>query len=285
MAGSDRRKIRNAAGRRVADRRAVAGPVAALPLPRRARRHADRIAFVQRLEPSARQHEDVDTNRLIARLQAGEDGAAEEIYLRYFDRVYGYTRAILRDQHEAEDVTQQVFFETLRGLPRFEIRAGQPFRAWLFWLARNRVLDALRRRSRLDVESPAHIQTRREIRPEAEERSGVEWISDGEIAAQVERLPARQRQVLVLRYLIGMTTEEIAVALGSSSTAVRVLQHRALRTLERQIAPASAAREAGRIPMLVRIRPASVARGRRFALAGFGLAPTQRLAASRWRRR
>lgn len=85
----ERRVIRARAGRRVADRRATA-VVVDLPveLPRRARAQADRLVFVERLEPPTDQLEDADSARLVARFQAGDSDAFADLYLRYFDRVY-----------------------------------------------------------------------------------------------------------------------------------------------------------------------------------------------------
>jgi RNA polymerase sigma-70 factor (ECF subfamily) len=285
-ARAERRRVRHTAGRRIAERRSVAALVTAPELPDAAQPHADQIVFLQRFQRTGSRMDDIATNRLVARVQAGDPTAIDEIYLRYFDQVYGYSRAMLRDAHEAEDVTQQVFVETLRRLPQFEIRSDQPFRAWLFWLARNRVRDVLRKRSRLDVEEPATLESLRNDEAASHEGFGLDWISDAETAKSVERLPIGQRQVLVLRYLVGMSTEEIAIALERSPTAVRILQHRALRTLERQLeGDRQPSRTADRAAMLIRVRPATVARARRFALVGFGMTPLQQAATGRqqWR--
>jgi RNA polymerase sigma-70 factor (ECF subfamily) len=247
-----------------------------LHLPGQVERVADQLEFIRLIEPTARQLEDVEVNRLVARYQTGERAIIDELYRRYFDRVCGYARSVLKDDYEAEDIAQQVFIEVMDGLPRFEIRPSQPFRAWMFWLARNRVRDVMRKRARLEIEPPTAIQTRREMRPSIVEQCQADWIADGELAELVAGLPVGQRQVLVRRYLADESTEEISSALDRSPTAVRILQHRALRTLANQIGPRrqSSVRE----PMVVRIRPATVARGRRFALMGFGLAQTSRYA-------
>jgi iron uptake system EfeUOB component EfeO/EfeM len=129
--------VRNKAGRRVGPRRAPTMAIDALPLPRKARAHAKRIVFVERVEPSAEHMADLDSARIVTRFQSGDADAFTALYMRYFDRVYSYLRVLFReDSHEAEDLTQQVFVRAFEALPRYE-RRSQPFRAWLFTIARN----------------------------------------------------------------------------------------------------------------------------------------------------
>lgn len=266
-AGGERRQIRGPSGRRVGERRAALVPVEARPLPRRARRHAERLTFVGRLEPSTQHAEDLDTARLVARFQAGERDAFTTLYTRYFDRVYGYLRVALRDQHEAEDVTQQVFLSVLESLAEYERRRA-PFRAWLFTLVRNRAVDHLRRQGRVELNASAELERRREP-PGAEEpfANGLDWISDRELMLFVERLPVAQRQVLVLRYILDLTHAEIATVLGRTPTDVRTLQHRALRFLRERLSAVRYPQSRRRARMRVYRRQAPVLRMRRFSLS------------------
>ncbi|HEX2015391.1 MAG TPA: hypothetical protein VGN69_01765, partial [Solirubrobacteraceae bacterium] len=86
----DRRRIRAQDGRRAGERRAALLDVDPLPLPRKASHFAARLKFFERLEPSGQQREDLDTARLVARIQSGESDSFPLLYLRYFDRVYTY---------------------------------------------------------------------------------------------------------------------------------------------------------------------------------------------------
>jgi hypothetical protein len=130
--------------------------VAGRELPRKARDHAEQIVFFERLEPSTQALEDIDTARLVARVQAGSHAEFATLYARYFDRVYGYLRVALRDQDEAEDAAQQVFLKVFERVHSYR-RQRQPFRAWLFVIVRNQAPDVLRLRARVDVREPDEL--------------------------------------------------------------------------------------------------------------------------------
>jgi RNA polymerase sigma-70 factor, ECF subfamily len=190
-----------------------------------------------------------------------------QLYMRYFDGVYGYARLALRDSHEAEDVAQQVFVNVFQALPRYELRKTQPFRAWLFRIARNAVVDSMRRQQRFTVEDPARIDLRRDAPVSEQARSALAWLSDGDMALFVERLPDAQRDLIVLRFMLDLRTDEIATILDRSPKAVRKLQERALRNLEeRLVAVGRRPPSERRSSMLVRVKPAPVLAARRFSV-------------------
>jgi RNA polymerase sigma-70 factor (ECF subfamily) len=268
-AGGERRLIRSASGRRIAERRALTAPAAVPPpLPRKAARHAAELVFLERLEPSSQAKRDADSKRLVTRYQAGDEAVFGELYLRYFNPVYTYARVALRDHHEAEDVTQQVFIRVLSALGRFQLRPNVPFRGWLFAIARNVIVDAVRQQHGLLLEPPETVEAILDHAPPGQDTAEtLGWLSDREIAMFVERLPLAQRQVLVLRFMLGLSGEEIAQALGRTHMAVRKLQQRALRQLEQRLAAVGrTSSEHRRIPMRVRMKPLTVMARRRFAL-------------------
>jgi RNA polymerase sigma-70 factor (ECF subfamily) len=240
-------------------------------LPRSARRYAERLVFVERIEPSEEILLDLDTSRLVTRFQAGERDAFGEIYLRYFDRVYSYMRVLFRqDRHEAEDLTQQVFARALEALPRYE-RRPQPFRAWLFTIARNQALTQLERLSHSHVVEPAEMARRNTATYEDERQiEALDWLTDRELVMFVERLPVAQRQVLVLRYMLDLPTSEISRILELSADHVRTLEHRALRFLQARLRAIGRGPQPSveRRPMDIRgrVKWLPVARQRRYAL-------------------
>ncbi|MDX6651684.1 MAG: hypothetical protein QOJ38_465 [Solirubrobacterales bacterium] len=225
------------------------------------------VGFVERLASTAEQLEDQDTARLVIAFQSGDGAAFTALYQRYFDRVYGYLRVLLNDTHRAEDVAQQVFMQVFEALPAYERRAA-PFRAWLFTVVRNAALMVVRKKES-DLLEPAEIDRRLEASADdGTDLSMLDWITDRDLTMFVERLPIAQRQVLLLRYLLDLPGAEIARVLERSPEDVRILQHRALRFLEKRLS--AVGRGPGRLKRATGIREcprqAIVLRSRRFAL-------------------
>jgi RNA polymerase sigma factor (sigma-70 family) len=264
--GAERRRVRSDEGRRVGERRALTMPVTAPPIPPELKAFRERLTFVQRLVPTGQRCEDAELARLVLRFQAGDRKCFEELYLRTFSPLYSYLRLLLKDAHEAEDATQHVMINAMQALPRFQLRAGTPFRGWLFRIARNEALTRLKRRSRFDLEEPERMAALQESSAMASPQH-LEWLTDAELMRFVERLPLAQRQAIALRYMLDLSSEEIGTVLDRSAGAVRHLEMRALQTLEERL------RSIGRRPlreerpnMLARVRRAPVLRARRFVL-------------------
>jgi RNA polymerase sigma-70 factor (ECF subfamily) len=255
-------------GWRGVERRAEAVDVAPPELPRKVRRHAERLKFFGSRE-SVKRANGAETDRLIVRYQGGDQSALVELYQGYFDPVYAYCRFALRDPQEAEDLAQQVFIKVLQALPGYQVRPGQPFSAWLITITRNTVLDWHRRQGRLQLESPERIEGRREHSSPEQARSLLTWIKDADLDFFIERLPQAQRDVVVLRYLFGFENAEIARIIDRSERAVWDLHSRALTGLEQRLsAVGSKRRRSHRTPTLIRIKRAPVLSARRFVLAG-----------------
>jgi RNA polymerase sigma-70 factor, ECF subfamily len=179
-----------------------------------------------------RHSETVRDPDLDAVLAAQADRAAFAVlYRRYLDRVYGYCFYLLGDHHDAEDVTERTFLAALSAIDRFR-DSGSTFRAWLFRIAHNQLANALRGRARRGTTSLDAIAD-----PPAVEDDPAHAIDRADEARRVRRalatLPDDRRQVLVLRFVDGLSAREIGEVLARSEGAVRVLQHRALRDLER----------------------------------------------------
>lgn len=163
-----------------------------------------------------------------------ERAAFATLYRRYLDRVYGYCFYQLGDHHDAEDATERTFMAALRGLDGFEDR-GSTFRAWLFRIARNTVANAHRSRRRRRTE-PLPDSFERPA-PNADP-AGLVALADELHAVRhaIAEMPDDRRQVIVLRFVDGLSTAEVAEVLDRSPGAVRVLLHRALRDLAARLA-------------------------------------------------
>lgn len=168
-------------------------------------------------------------------LAAQRDRAAfGVIYRRYLDRVYGYCFHLLGDHHDAEDVTERTFVAALAALDGFR-DTGATFRSWLFRIAHNQLANALRARSRHPVD-PLDVVAEP---AEASDPAGIVGSADEtrRLRAALRHLSEDRRQVIVLRFVDGLTAREIGLVLERSEGAVRVLQHRALRELAEHLEP------------------------------------------------
>ena len=173
--------------------------------------------------------QDADDDRLLARAVArakeGDMDAIQYLYVRYADDVYGYVQSIVRDSHEAEDITQNVFAKLERSIVKYEQREV-PFTAWILRVARNAALDDMR-----------SVRNRRII-PCEEVRTTDDWHEDVELERMdslrraLERLPHAQREVLVLRHVAGLTPGEIAERLDKTEGSIHGLHHRGRHALQ-----------------------------------------------------
>lgn len=155
------------------------------------------------------------------------------LYRRYLDRVYGYCFYQLGDHHDAEDATERTFTAALRALPGFRDE-GASFRAWLFRIAHRTISNARRSRSRRRTERlPATFDR---PAPNADPAGIVGRAEDlRAVLRAVDELPDDRRQVVLLRFVDGLSSREIGQVMDRSEGAARVLLHRALRDLESRL--------------------------------------------------
>ena len=182
----------------------------------------------------------LDRDRALVEAARRDPSAFEPLYRRYLAQVYSYAYYELGDHHDAEDATERTFLLALSNLGRFEERArpadgegASTFRVWLFRIARNVVANTRRTRRR---RPEAPFEAAAVIRDPLDVEQGA--VARAEVAdawAAVGRLPADRRRAIVLRFVDEMSTAEIAGVLGRSEGAVRVLLHRALRTVARDL--------------------------------------------------
>jgi RNA polymerase sigma-70 factor (ECF subfamily) len=178
---------------------------------------------------------------LIARILKGEQDLFHELIRPYERIVYLTAMSVVKNQSESEDVAQEAMLKAFRGLARF--RAESRFSTWLVSIVLNEARGRLRKTNRMVMESldeppeedftPVLLADWREIPSESLERE--------ELAKQIEQavqeLPLIYREVFVLRDQNELSTEEVAQALGLSTSLVKVRLHRARMLLQKRLAP------------------------------------------------
>jgi RNA polymerase sigma-70 factor (ECF subfamily) len=226
----ERRRIRNAAGRRVGERRAPLLLEAAPPLPQEAGAHAQRLRFVRRDERADRLI-DLRASWALVRFQGGERDAFDALYKDFYGRLGAYVTRMLGDTHEADDVVQDVFAALVRNADGFDPERGSA-RAWMFAVAHNQSLNRLRKLRRVRVEDFAGDDA---YGAGLAQEPGPDLSSDRleheRVIDLIYGLPRSQKQVLWLRYVADLSTAEIAKALSRTPASVRKLQSRGLATL------------------------------------------------------
>ena len=160
----------------------------------------------------------------VARAKEGDQEAVRYLYVTYSPNIYGYVRSIVHDDHEAEDVTQHVFAKLITNIVKYDDR-GVPFFAWLLRFARNVAIDHLRANRSIPTEVVIH----------AEVASSVDLDRTETVRAALQSLPEEQREVVVLRHVVGLSPGEIAGRMGRSESSIHGLHHRGRRALQNEL--------------------------------------------------
>ncbi len=178
------------------------------------------------------------TQQAVARARAGDSEGLHYLYVRYADDVQRFVTSLVRDHHEAEDITQNVFAKLMKAIRKYEQREV-PFDAWILRVARNAALDHLRAKRAIPTE---------EVRIADTGRAQTGLDRGRALREALEALPEDQREVLVLRHIVGLSPVEIAGTLDKTESSVHGLHHRGRRTLRANLAQLDAAPVVARSP-------------------------------------
>ena len=166
---------------------------------------------------------------LVARSKVGDADAFGALYDRFQPEIVRYLTYRLRNAEAAEDLAQQVFLKAWQAIPRYEDR-GVPFKAWLYRMAHNQMVDYFRsRRPTTDLEG-----VDLPVESEAEQRMLVQETHD-QLRDALGRLSEDHREVLTLRFLLEKSAREAGEIMGRKEVTIRGLQMRALQALRREI--------------------------------------------------
>jgi RNA polymerase sigma-70 factor (ECF subfamily) len=174
-----------------------------------------------------------DLRRLVEFAQQGDREALEALYLLHFDRIYSYLHMSVGNRHDAEDLTTQTFLRMLEAIGRFRWRSA-PFSAWLFRIAHNLAMDHFRAAKRWQPEE--EVPEPEDAEASSAEDEALQSIGRRSMLELIENLSHDQQQVLTLKFVFSFSNGEAATILGKTEGAVKSLQHRALTSLQKQVA-------------------------------------------------
>lgn len=168
---------------------------------------------------------------LVDNAKSADAEAFGHLYDLYYDKVFGYAYYRVGNRFEAEDITEQVFLKALENISRFEWQ-GSSFLPWLLKIASNLVADHFRARKHKMVELEGEAKG---IRDEAcqPEEFAIRESERKEVMQAIQNLTEEQQQVITMRFMVDMTSDEVAKALNKKPGAVRALQHRAMQALSK----------------------------------------------------
>lgn len=173
----------------------------------------------------------------VAEAVAGSRDALREVVETIRPIVVRYIRARLgtteRVGLSADDVAQEVCLAAIQALPRYQDQ-GRPFLAFVYGIAAHKVADAHRAAAR-NRSDPTDVVPERYSLEAGPEQMAVQADTSERMNKLLQVLPEKQREILILRIVVGLSAEETADAVGSTPGAVRVAQHRALAKLKSEI--------------------------------------------------
>lgn len=170
--------------------------------------------------------------QLVLQAQDGNSEAFGQLYDAYMERIYRFVYFRVEDQQTAEDITSQVFLKAWSNLDRFSFNRT-PYLAWLYTIAHNAVIDHYR--TRKVTAALDDVQLSQQDHAEAVENDIDLTAEMKSIKNALQMLTDDQQKVLTLKFIEGMSNNEIARHLGKREGAIRALQMRGLQALAKQL--------------------------------------------------
>ena len=158
--------------------------------------------------------------------------AVSMLYDRHRERIFHYLLMRSNDHHLAEDLTGEVFIRMLNALPDYHER-NVPFEAWLYRIARNLLIDNYRKESVkkiIPIEHATNIPAVDDLDTKLNDKWSLESVQDA-----LTQIEPSQREVIELRFLVGLPIQDVALIIDKSIAAVKALQHRGLNNLRLEI--------------------------------------------------
>jgi RNA polymerase sigma-70 factor (ECF subfamily) len=169
---------------------------------------------------------------LVQRARQGDQEAFAQLYETHFDKIFRYVVLKIRNQTEAEDMTQQVFVKAYESIGSYQPQ-GVPFTAWLFRIAHNQMVDYVRKESKkptVPLDESLPIMDDSDLEHDVEIKIEME-----KVVLATKQLTKAQREVISLRFAGGLSITEAARTMRKSEGAIKALQHSAILSLRKTL--------------------------------------------------
>lgn len=173
----------------------------------------------------------MDPKDLIEKARYGDKEAFGKLYELYYLPVFRYVHFRIRKKEDAQDLVQIIFIKVYESIGKYKDRGKDPL-SYFFTIARNTVIDYLRKRQDLKLFENAQI--------EAGDKSNPEFFAAGKelkemINKAIQTLNNDQKEVVILKFIIGLPNSEISKQMRKTEDAIRQIQHRALKLLKEKL--------------------------------------------------
>lgn len=172
----------------------------------------------------------IQDSALVERAKTGDSQAVGKLYDQHYQPIFRFIWSRVSDQATAEELTGELFIRMVANLPQYQ-SSGAPFRAWLYRIARNLIADHYRKHGGwqlVDIAETVHISADEEEDPM---RLIAKKMTIEQVRQALKQIDSAQREVVELRFLVGLSIKEAAETVDKTVAAVKTLQHRGLKAL------------------------------------------------------
>jgi len=167
---------------------------------------------------------------LIEKAKQGDKNAYESLYKEYYNRIFRYCKINLYREELAQDICQEVFIRAWKALPKFFLKEGGTFQAFLFRIARNLIIDLSRKRKEFSLENYSEMAVEEDFEEKLDRKEALEKVK-----IAMSKLSDKDRQLIILRYFEELSHAEVSKILGIKEGNLRVRTIRLLKKLKNLI--------------------------------------------------
>jgi len=176
---------------------------------------------------------DLPDEEIIQKAIQGDKEAFSRLYERHVTKIYNYIYYRTGNTNDAEDLTARVFYRAMGSIQRYQ-QKGVPFSAWLYRIAHNMVANWHRDNSR-KREVPLDDQINLPFKGEQPEMTLLKNQETHNLLLIIQSLPAERQQLVILKFVEGLSNSEISLVMNRSEGAIKSLYHRTLETLRQKM--------------------------------------------------